>query len=424
MADDGRLSNLPLALVVYGDEYLEMIQRNRTTGEIKNFRVAINTLRNETGSGADGKSAFELAVDAGFTGSVEEWLESLKGQDGAPGTNGLDGVNGVDGAPGADGLDGTPGVDGLSAYQVAVQQGFVGDTAAWLLSLKGTDGKSAYELAVLNGYEGTQEEYIAEIGQFFTTVTEIPIADPDYPASPPVGIVLGAPVVNHTHVRKFVILKEESYTDPVTYTLEGVTLTLSIQNTSLMELGDEITLFNQSKGSIQISSGAGTILYAGTYTAIPPGCVAVCKLIRRIDSTFYTWLVNVITAIPAAALGEPISTTYEITASESLAAGDLVNIWNNAGTVRVRKAHGNEAGYQVHGFVLAAVAANALATVHFSGINDQCSDLTIGEQYLSTTPGKSSAIPPSTNGLVLQTVGVAVSPTTLIFDRSDAVILA
>ncbi|KAA8829344.1 F0F1 ATP synthase subunit delta [Bifidobacterium tissieri] len=30
-------------------------------------------------AGRDGKSAYELAVDHGFEGTVEEWLESLKG---------------------------------------------------------------------------------------------------------------------------------------------------------------------------------------------------------------------------------------------------------------------------------------------------------------------------------------------------------
>ena len=32
--------------------------------------------------GKDGKSAYEIAVDSGFTGTIEQWLDSLKGQDG------------------------------------------------------------------------------------------------------------------------------------------------------------------------------------------------------------------------------------------------------------------------------------------------------------------------------------------------------
>ena len=37
--------------------------------------------------GIDGKSAYEIAVDNGFDGTVEEWLESLKGDKGDPGEN-------------------------------------------------------------------------------------------------------------------------------------------------------------------------------------------------------------------------------------------------------------------------------------------------------------------------------------------------
>lgn len=38
-------------------------------------------------NGRDGKSAYEVAVDNGFVGTVDEWLESLKGRDGASGTS-------------------------------------------------------------------------------------------------------------------------------------------------------------------------------------------------------------------------------------------------------------------------------------------------------------------------------------------------
>ena len=37
------------------------------------------------GSGTAGKSAYEIAVDNGFVGTETEWLESLKGEQGEPG---------------------------------------------------------------------------------------------------------------------------------------------------------------------------------------------------------------------------------------------------------------------------------------------------------------------------------------------------
>ena len=50
--------------------------------------------------GKDGKSAYEIAVEHGFVGTEVEWLESLRGADGKDGLPGKDGKNGVDGKDG------------------------------------------------------------------------------------------------------------------------------------------------------------------------------------------------------------------------------------------------------------------------------------------------------------------------------------
>ena len=128
--------------------------------------------------GADGKdgkddlSAYELAVENGFTGTVTEWLHSLKGTDGV---NGKDGTNGRDGTNGEQGADGK---DGLSAYELAVENGFTGTLAEWLAFLKGkdgengvdgkngvngSDGKSAYIIAVEHGFVGTETEWLESL---------------------------------------------------------------------------------------------------------------------------------------------------------------------------------------------------------------------------------------------------------------------
>jgi len=85
--------------------------------------------------GVPGDSAYEVAVDNGFVGTEVEWLASLEGTDG---TNGTNGTNGAAGAA------------GISAYQVAVNNGFVGNEAAWLASLEGADGTNG-----TNGTNGT-----------------------------------------------------------------------------------------------------------------------------------------------------------------------------------------------------------------------------------------------------------------------------
>ena len=67
----------------------------------------------QTGAnGKDGHSAYEIAIENGFVGTAAEWLESLKGRDGIDGKDGLPGKDGKDGADGLPGKDGTNGKDG------------------------------------------------------------------------------------------------------------------------------------------------------------------------------------------------------------------------------------------------------------------------------------------------------------------------
>lgn len=58
---------------------------------------------------AQAKNAYQIAVENGFVGTESEWLESLKGEKGTDGINGKDGKNGVDGQDGKDGTNGTDG---------------------------------------------------------------------------------------------------------------------------------------------------------------------------------------------------------------------------------------------------------------------------------------------------------------------------
>ncbi len=116
--------------------------------------------------------------------------------------------------------------------------------------------------------------------------------------------------------------------------------------------------------------------------------------------------------------------TATITASEALAAGDLVNVWNNAGAFSVRKADATTAGKEAHGFVLSAVASSAAATVYFDGSNTAVSGLTGGVRYLATTAGSSTSTAPSAAGNVVQIVGLATSATVLNFQSGTPIVLA
>ena len=83
--------------------------------------------------GDDGLSAYQVAVANGYTGTAVEWLDALNGE------------------------------AGQSSYEIAVANGYAGTVEAWLISLKGNPGepgKSAYQLALDNGYQGTIMQWL------------------------------------------------------------------------------------------------------------------------------------------------------------------------------------------------------------------------------------------------------------------------
>ena len=117
--------------------------------------------------------------------------------------------------------------------------------------------------------------------------------------------------------------------------------------------------------------------------------------------------------------------TASIEASENLAAGDLVNVWDDSGTPKVRKADATSTGKEAVGFVLASVTSGANATVYFEGSISGLSGLTPGaKQYLATTAGARTETAPSATGNVLQPIGRAISATAIAFEPADSVIRA
>jgi hypothetical protein len=116
--------------------------------------------------------------------------------------------------------------------------------------------------------------------------------------------------------------------------------------------------------------------------------------------------------------------TKILLASENLAAGDFVNVFNDAGTVKVRKADATVSGKEANGFVLSAVTAGANAAVYFEGTNNQLSGLTGGVMYfLSTTAGGVTATAPSGSGNIVQKIGRALSSAEINVEFSDPIVL-
>ncbi|QBJ02727.1 tail fiber protein [Pseudomonas phage Psa21] len=123
----GMISGMDSLLTLSGEEFLEVI-RMEADGSYKNYRLLVSKIRNNAGL-----SAYEIAVQNGYVGTVEEWLASLEGK---------------------------------TAYQIAVELGFTGDEAAFIASLKGTQGddgeagKSVFEIALENGFIGTEADFL------------------------------------------------------------------------------------------------------------------------------------------------------------------------------------------------------------------------------------------------------------------------
>jgi hypothetical protein len=111
--------------------------------------------------------------------------------------------------------------------------------------------------------------------------------------------------------------------------------------------------------------------------------------------------------------------TFTGVASEALSAGDFVNVFSASGVFSVRKAD-NSNGRPAQGFVIAAVAAAATATVHQLGeANTGVSGLTPGTKYFLGTNGGVISVPldkddPDNAGYLSQYVGVAKGATELL----------
>jgi hypothetical protein len=82
--------------------------------------------------------------------------------------NGVDGKDGVDGVKGENGSDGK---DGLSAYQIAVKNGFDGDEASWLHSLRGKDGRNGQSMMGDRGV-GVSNATINSMGDLILSLTD------------------------------------------------------------------------------------------------------------------------------------------------------------------------------------------------------------------------------------------------------------
>jgi len=152
----------------------------------------------------------------------------------------------------------------------------------------------------------------------------------------------------------------------------------------------------------------GVVTSAG---AVNDGDLAVLDSTGRFD----------ITTMPVGVGADVQSIVVEEVAG--LAAGDYVNVFDNAGTPKVRLAD-NSNGRDAHGFVKATFADAATAIVYFEGANNDLSGLVAGQRvYLGTSGGviTTPLVPITDTGKIHQYLGKAISATEVNTDIADLI---
>lgn len=115
------------------------------------------------------------------------------------------------------------------------------------------------------------------------------------------------------------------------------------------------------------------------------------------------------------------SDSAEMEASETITAGQYVNIWDDSGA-KIRPADCSN-GRDVHGFCLSGISSGATGTVTFEGLNNALSGMTIGATQFLSTAGGVTETAPTTSGQIVQRLGVARSATEMTTEVSRKITL-
>lgn len=129
---------------------------------------------------------------------------------------------------------GSIGAPGRSAYELAVQQGYKGTLDEWLESIKGADGRDAYTIAVEGGYKGTEEEYNNALTIAPVAVDKINNADTT-PTKDSTNLVLSGGVKDAIDS-----LNADFDTDLATINSSITNLSDEIDNIVNVEIGDQL----------------------------------------------------------------------------------------------------------------------------------------------------------------------------------------
>lgn len=231
------------------------------------------------GGGADGKSAYEIAVENGFEGDEKAWLVSLKGEKGDTGAKGATGPRGpqgekgeqgpkgdtgpagADGKPGADGDPGEKGEKGDTGPQGPQgPKGDIGPAGAGLDVTGASVGQIAKIAAVDDAGKPTAWEAV-DIPTGGNVTTEVVTLEEaveavtfDLNGFDVFAIVLDCPAVDKVH----------PYALPIVNSITGSFITLNYADTTarrisvlqLSRVADGLWYFKQKRGNSAIADNA------------------------------------------------------------------------------------------------------------------------------------------------------------------------
>lgn len=119
------------------------VEKKLSTGDSYFSESILSNICNYNGN-LIGKSAYEIALEEGFEGTLAEWLESIRGEDGRN----------------IEKIEKTATSGLTDTYTITFSDG---STSEFYVT-NGEAGASAYEVAKANGYTGTQEQWLTLIG--------------------------------------------------------------------------------------------------------------------------------------------------------------------------------------------------------------------------------------------------------------------
>lgn len=112
-------------------------------------------------------------------------------------------------------------------------------------------------------------------------------------------------------------------------------------------------------------------------------------------------------------------------ASEDLDQWDWVNIWDDGGTAKARKADASAFGTRAMGYIRNNYLTAENAEIFAEGIMPGFVGLTIGAPvFLSLVSGETTQVPPTATGEIWQKVGEAVSATEIRVEIGEAIVRA